>query len=965
MNFRSGILIALLVVFTIQLHAQEERYDYDETGKLIRVVNDTYSVTYQYDSVGNILQVSAGDPSTLPDVDVDLGELRCGMETQVSIVGENLDGARVASTASAIRISNIRYLPGEITFILHLDCSIPMQDASLVISTAAGDIVIPLSVAPILPSVFVTPSPLAVPPGGSIKPFLLRLSHADIVEHAFTLTSTNEDIATIISDSLFIPAGETEITGQLSGDSAGQAVLNIHSSTLGNTSVPIFVTENFAGVNTSRGPILGVDKTRSPTETERDIDIRSAAVGLHEGVAIVAVEPFAILQGAVSVPLDITGFGLEQVTTVEIIPADDLYFDEPVIDPDGEMIELSITVAEQAEPTIRRVIARRADGSSIPPLEPESDRFVIARQAPSIESVSPIVLYPSDTAVPFTIRGQRLREIVSIDIDPPENIVVEQTEGVEDGTRIDSRISVAPDAEPGARRITVNTLGGVSASTAAADTIHVVLENEAEIDNLTAAVLGLERQSEPVAQEYPTQLTSTALGIVRNAAVTAIEPGTGVIGTTVPLVITGQGLADVNAIDVIPADGIAVQNLVVESDTSVTAELDIASDAVMSLRDIRVRNPNGRIMPAGPEARQFKVVPHAPQLDSVSPQHVHPGDVVTLELRGENFREAAIAIEPSTGVTINGYTVSADETVLHVQVSVDESAPTGPRYVEISTPGGSSGSVATVSNSFRVVDEQIQSYPALAGSALGVVLENETIGSEPETIQILATPLGVSKQGQPIDAETTGYRFAHAVGVVTGPYAAYMQPASALPGEDVAVQVYGHELEEGVTVRFMPADGVMSTSSPIVSPDRTSLVFSAAVAADAGPGVRRLILETTDGAVIPFNDLKESLFMVGHGVPEIHSIEPILAGQGDTVQLLVRGENLFDAYRVRAEPATGLQFSPSINVNEAGTELTVGLAVDEAAPLGSRVIRVEVPGAITTDIPEPANTFTIYSSVPE
>ena len=96
------------------------------------------------------------------------------------------------------------------------------------------------------------------------------------------------------------------------------------------------------------------------------------------------------------------------------------------------------------------------------------------------------------------------------------------------------------------------------------------------------------------------------------------------------------------------------------------------------------------------------------------------------------------------------------------------------------------------------------------------------------------------------------------------------------------------------------------------------------------------------------------------GVPEVVSLDPILARQGDRVDLLVRGTGLTGAVRVVAEPAGGLEFAPDLSVNAAGTELRIQMMVRNDAPLGARVIRVFNRLGGSAAIAVPANTFTVF-----
>lgn len=130
------------------------------------------------------------------------------------------------------------------------------------------------------------------------------------------------------------------------------------------------------------------------------------------------------------------------------------------------------------------------------------------------------------------------------------------------------------------------------------------------------------------------------------------------------------------------------------------------------------------------------------------------------------------------------------------------------------------------------------------------------------------------------------------------------------------------------------------------------------VAADAAAGPRELVL-ASGSARVAFSDPQASRFHVAAGAPRIDSIAPILANQGTTLTLIVRGANLQQA-TVTAAPSGGIVFDSAPAVNSTGAEITLGISLAPDAPLGSRVVRVTTPGGTTSGDASPANTFTVF-----
>ena len=99
----------------------------------------------------------------------------------------------------------------------------------------------------------------------------------------------------------------------------------------------------------------------------------------------------------------------------------------------------------------------------------KSFRVYLAKAAPVLESVEPIVLFQK-TKVTFIIRGRNLSELTAIDIHPANNglhlgnkITVNAT-----GTEASVDLYIDANATKGAHFISVTTLGGVSDNNASA-----------------------------------------------------------------------------------------------------------------------------------------------------------------------------------------------------------------------------------------------------------------------------------------------------------------------------------------------------------------------------------------------------------------------------------------------------------------------------------------------------------------
>jgi hypothetical protein len=235
----------------------------------------------------------------------------------------------------------------------------------------------------------------------------------------------------------------------------------------------------------------------------------------------------------------------------------------------------------------------------------------------------------------------------------------------------------------------------------------------------------------------------------------------------------------------------------------------------------------------------------------------------------------------------------------------------------------------------------------------------EANASEPFAGTLASSLVGVNVAVPTVPSTSTyGLIGAH-VGVNVGPVIAAMSPRSVVAGSAVSVTLTGIAIPLSAVVSAQPATD-LTLASANVSGDGASVTVTVTAAAGAATGLRRLVV-TSGGSELSISPQNVTQFIVSAGEPTIASISPILARQGDTITMVIRGTRLQDIESITAEPAMGLVFDAQPTVSVDGTELTTRIFVETGAPLIGRVIRVKTAGGQTTSIAAPANTFTVYS----
>ncbi len=180
---------------------------------------------------------------------------------------------------------------------------------------------------------------------------------------------------------------------------------------------------------------------------------------------------------------------------------------------------------------------------------------------------------------------------------------------------------------------------------------------------------------------------------VAGPTLTSISPTAGNRGTTLPVTLSGNGLAGTTTVafsgtgtgNVITCSGVSA------TATTVTANCSIPATANLTTRTVSVTSPNGTS-----NTVNFSVTAlAAPTLTSISPNRGVRSSTVSVTLIGSNLSGAtAITVSGGTGngVTVSGITVQSATSVT-ATFTISATATLSTRNVTITTQGGPSNAV--------------------------------------------------------------------------------------------------------------------------------------------------------------------------------------------------------------------------------------------------------------------------------
>ena len=342
-----------------------------------------------------------------------------------------------------------------------------------------------------------------------------------------------------------------------------------------------------------------------------------------------------------TVDLVLTGSNLGAATGLSLglnINVNELVVESPT------RLTAQVAIAESAAFGLREASVITPSGTAV-----LSDAFEVLAWPPQLAGVSP-AFGSQGQSLSISISGTNLGSVSVVDFG--QGVSVSSFSSV-DETTVVAEITVAGDAGPGPRDVSVSTAGGTASLTE-----------------------GFE-----VLPPSPT--------------VTGAYPDSGKQGERLLVVISGTNLTGATSVAFgsgVLALGIIVNDFTVDSSTQITADITIAGGARVGARDIVLVTPLGspRLLDG------FMVNPGLPVITGLGIDSGYPGEELAIIIRGTNLGGChTVTLGP--GIAITRLTV-VDATTVMVNVIIDPMAEPGPRNVTVTNHSGS----YTVQNGFTV-----------------------------------------------------------------------------------------------------------------------------------------------------------------------------------------------------------------------------------------------------------------------
>jgi YD repeat-containing protein len=958
--FLIGLGLALSLPWILQ--AAEERFEYDAAGNLRTITADDGSIRqFEYDLLGNLISARLRQTTFPPSIlAVEPDSVRAGSAGTVRLSGANLDRVTLVAPSPALTVSEVDPTPSRLSFRLDVSPDAPLGQARFRVMNSDGEAAFSLQVLAPLPTISISPLPLALPADGSLRRFAIRLSRADSVDRTIHLATTQPEIASLQQASLTIPAGQTQTQAGIRGNSAGVTLLSLRCDGLEEALFSVFTTAEYGGINAKFSPLVGVRVTPEGTSFNRVLTDASPSLGVVVGSYLRSLRPAAVPVGAERLPLWIEGRGLQGVQGASLEPGTGTSVELVESASDGTRLKAEISVAQDAATGWRRLLLRGAAGNYTV-AAPGADLVAIRPPGPIVASVAPLFLVRAAGPKTITLRGQNLHQPLDLQFEPPSGVEVgSELLATADGSRLSATIAAAPDAPLGERRISVVTAAGTSRPLVPSANLFYVLDSEPdEISPITAFSLGVQVGTPIPATPRTFRGYTPPLGLTKGAAALELSPPNGEAGTTVTLRITGTALHGTESLTFQPSAGIRVLSLATAPDgASLNAELELAPDAAQIHRRVRLLEAAGEIPFADPRSALFLVTGPLPLLQAISPNTLRiDGGPRELTLYGRNLqRTSRVNAVPAAGLTLRSPVVSDDGRRLTLSAQPDPGAAPGPRILTVTTPAGTSTAYPAPSNRLLLYEGASAQIDAFTAPALAVQV-GDPVEAVVGVTDLPAPLVGVTLAQKP-SVEHLPVQVAPGQGVTVGPLITGIEAPPLLPGTTHVLTLHGRELQDVDGAGIFPGSDV-ALGTPLAAPDGTQVRVTLTVPDGAVTEPRELRL-VAGSRSIPFADPRAAVVFLAASEPRIESLMPIAAAPGDLLALTVRGIGLQYARRVFADPPEGLVFSSSLTEDASGMRIDVQVQIASDAPPGSRVIRVETAGGTTTAQSSPANTLTVF-----
>ncbi len=955
------------------------------------MANERVFSEYQYDKVGNEISRSQDKSGSAPVVDsVSPSVVRQNQVVTVTVQGQGLRGAQLASAQDFFKFSEIQSTDTQLEFVLSVDEEATQGPAQISASTGLGTVFIGLNVLQKLPDLRVSPTPLVLA-ASQTTVLNVSLSAADAVDHDVAVSVSDASVISLSANQIrfdqgnLFPASEITITAQNEGVSS----LRFASETLGDQTYTVRVSNDSyelvpgsnhafnsdaVGVNklfvpsppdlSERGPFISevrVNRLFTEPVAGNTTQVYSSTLGVLRGRYHEATNPTVVGAGQQNINVILLGRGLAATDSVALEPSQNTQISNVSVAATGDQITFDLSVDVGTSLSLRRLVLSDPEGV-IPAVNSGDDRIYVGGVSPVIESVTPIYLNRGDVRT-ITVRGTGLESVQGIRFDNNQNVGFSQPVIAPDGRSLSFNLEVVGFATLGPRALTLESLLGDSAPIhSAANVIHFEDRPPNVLTPVVSAQVGVERQLSGSPNTRENMARSTPVGVSKGGVLTQVLPSSRSQGSNVSLQLEGAALDSVIAVEFQPDQGITVGSYSPNaSGEAATLGIAIANDALPTVRRLRLLTSSG-MLAAVAGADRFTVTLPRPEIQSVSPILVdRRAGNVAITIRGERLNGATqLKVIPSDGITASLPVTTIDGKSASASLVIAADAPLTPRVIQLITPGGETETAAMAFNTINLVDDIDRIVTPIVSPDVGVLRLQTPITEPPRDISSFSQIVGVLRPFTPASSSDTRAAYASQVGISKGPTALNISP-TALPinTQMQTIEVMGRNLDNVTTVQTIPADGITLTGPATISADGTRVTFAATVAADADQTARRLELVTADG-VVPFASPTNSQLWVVGMEPVINSISPIQQVRGANFTMTIRGINLTGVQSVQATPPGGIQFGTPVAAND-GRSLTVPVVIDSLALAEQKLITVTTDTGTTALNAMPENTFIVIS----
>lgn len=507
--------------------------------------------------------------------------------------------------------------------------------------------------------------------------------------------------------------------------------LNGSSMTTSLSTNTLTVTNAITGEVPVRSTSLGI--LVGSNAALKDISLYSPELSVIRGAGISAIQPLKSMRDTV-VTLTIEGYGLENVTAVNFEPAQGISVATPQIALDGLSLTVEVTIAADAETTVR-IMSVDAGGTNLAFINLDVSRFSILGPVPKINYISPNFIVAGSTTT-VSVHGQSFDAVDSVRIEPSQNITVSTPQINAEKTLITVQVTSDASVQPGARALIVSSNAGESSSVASAENKLEVVSAELLTINssLVSPLLGVlidDGTSGTVTQNYTvisdllgvtipataTVVTQTQysrpLSVIKGSYLHTVSPDAFEVGLTTSMTISGVNLQNVTAIEFIPTDGLSVQPPLIINTESTQVNVDVLVDANAEKTKRRVVvHQNGDVVNTlpyvKPELAIVQIAGALPTIDSISPVLQVPNTQFELLIRGQGLPEVTAVQAYDTGGSLESLilfgqpTVNIDGTESRVTVVVDRLVPAGEKAIVLVVPVGQTSTSASPINTLTI-----------------------------------------------------------------------------------------------------------------------------------------------------------------------------------------------------------------------------------------------------------------------